>query len=111
MSICEPADINGTGSKVVIGDGCDLAAFVTVNVADSHRSCIGLEDEIERREIVLGNFVFVGQGATILGGCNVGHHSVIGAGVVLKGVTLPPYSRVHLPTPIIEPGYYDRDSA
>lgn len=116
-SICEPADINGNRCSIVIGDHCDIAAFVTINCADSHMRCIGLSEEIERRPINLGDHVFVGQGAIILGGCRIGHHSVIGAGVVMKGLTVPPWSRVRMGmggedwdwvVPIVEEGFYAR---
>lgn len=108
VQICEPADINGTGSSIVIGDGVDIAAFVTINCADSHARCIGLSAEIERREILIGSRVFIGQGATILGGCEIGDGSVIGAGAVLKGQKIPPDSRVNAAWGLIEPGYYAR---
>ena len=108
VSICEPADINGVDSMVRIGDGCDIAAFVTITCADSHRRCIGISTAIERRPVFIEDHVFIGQGATILGGCRIGHHSVIGAGVVLKSKIVPPYSRVRLPEPIIEEAFYAR---
>jgi acetyltransferase-like isoleucine patch superfamily enzyme len=98
VSICEPAEINGTGSSVTIGDGCDIAAFVTINVADSSRKCIGFSDDVERQEIVLEDHVFVGTGAIILGGCSIGHHSIVGAGVVLRKRTrVPPRWKVYRP--------------
>ena len=111
VSICEPADINGTASSILIGDHCDIAAFATVNCADSHRKCIGLADTIERRPIVIENHVFIGQGATILGGCRIGAHSVIGAGVVLKGAVIPPWSRITQGAMMLEPRFYDRASS
>ena len=106
VSICEPAEINATGSSVVIGDDCDIAAYVTINVADSHLRCIGLADEIERQSIMIGDHVFVGTGAVILGGCHIGHHSVIGAGVVIKGAVIPPYSLLAAPAPVLRAGYF-----
>jgi carbonic anhydrase/acetyltransferase-like protein (isoleucine patch superfamily) len=59
---------------------------------------------------VIEENVFIGTGAVILGGCQIGHHSVIGAGVVLKGMVIPPYSRVQSPRPIIEGGYYANET-
>jgi len=111
VEICEPADINGTASSIVIGDHSDIAAFVTINCADSHRRCVGLTDMIERRPIVIEDHVFIGQGATILGGCQIRHHSVIGAGVVLKGAVIPPWSRVTAAAMMLEPGFYERVSS
>lgn len=104
--LAAPVDINGNGSSVHIADDCDIAAFVSINCADSHMRCIGIATEIERKPISIGDHVFVGQGATILGGTSIGTHSVIGAGVVVKGVTVPAYSRVRLPWPYVEAGFY-----
>lgn len=106
VSICGPADINGKDSSIEIGAGCDIAAFVTISCADSHLRCIGRATEIERSPIVIGASVFIGQGATILGGCIIGDRSVIGAGVVMKAMHVPPWSRVYLPRPIVNRGYY-----
>lgn len=83
VQIAGPTDINGNDSEIVIGDGCDIAAFCTITCADSHLRCIGKSDVIERRPIMIGSRVFVGQGAIILGGCTIGDGAVIGAGVVL----------------------------
>lgn len=79
VSICGPAEINGTGSKVVIGDGCDIASYVVINVADSHLRCIGAEKEIDRRPITLGDSVFVGAMSVILGGVTLGDRCVVAA--------------------------------
>lgn len=109
VSIGRGAEINAgkTGSATIdIGDGCDIASNVTISCLDSHKQCIGLSTDNERKSIVLGGHVFVGQGATILGGTRIGHHSVIGAGVVLKGQQIPPYSRVHVSVPVIEENFY-----
>ena len=106
VSIAAPSEVMAKDSSIVIGDGCDIAAFVTISTADSSRRCTGRADEIERLPIVIGSQVFIGTGAIILGGCEIGERSVIGAGVVLKRVTIPPYSRVTHPACVLEPGYY-----
>jgi acetyltransferase-like isoleucine patch superfamily enzyme len=110
VSIGRGAEINAGKSGQVtidIGDGCDIASNVTITALDSHAQCIGLAGDISRKPVVLEDHVFVGQGATILGGSHVGHHSVIGAGAVVSG-EVPPYSRVRAPAPVIEPGFYQR---
>ena len=99
------AELNGRDSLITIGDGCDIASFVTITTADSHKQCIGLADRIERKQVVLGDHVFVGQAAIILPGSRIGHHSVIGAGAVVRG-EIPPYSRVRAPEAVVEPGFY-----
>lgn len=110
FSACGPAEIMAKGSRIVIGNNCDFAAFVTVTTADSHGRCLGLEDDIERLEVTIGDNVFIGTGAVILGGCDIGHHSVIGAGVVLKNVIVPPYSLVRVADPVVLPGYYKQEA-
>ena len=113
VSIGRGSEINAGKSQKVsidIGDGCDIASNVTISALDSHMQCLGLDPEIEQRGIVIEDHVFVGEGARILGGTKIGHHSVIGAGVVLKGQQLPPYTRVRVPEPVIEPGFYRPNS-
>src|SRR5262249_40441646 len=51
------SEINAKGGRVEIGRSCDIASFVSINVADSHRKTLGLADEIVRGEIVLGESV------------------------------------------------------
>lgn len=107
VSIASPCELMAKDSLIVLGPGCDVAAFVTISTADSSQRCLGLSEDIERREIHIGARCFIGQGAVILGGCDIGDGCVIGAGVVLKGAKVPPGSRVRAPRPTIEPGYYD----
>jgi acetyltransferase-like isoleucine patch superfamily enzyme len=106
FSACAPSEFMAKDSSITIGDDCDFAAFVTVSTADSHRRVLGISPRIERKPIVIGDRVFIGVGAVILGGTEIGHDSVIGAGVVLKNAKIPPYSRVRAPAPVIEPGFY-----
>ena len=88
------SEINAKGARVVIGDNCDIASFVTINCADSHKKCIELSAEIERKNITLENNVFVGSHSVIKGGAHIGHHSVVAAGTMVEGVVIPPYSFV-----------------
>ena len=71
-----------------------MARFVAINVADSHLRCIGLADANVCRDIVIGDHVFIGSHCAILGGSVIGHHSVIGAGTVIRGIWSPPFSLV-----------------
>ena len=100
------SEINAKGARIAIGDHCDIAGFVSINVADSHRRCIGLSEEIDRRDIILGDHVFVGTGSIIKGGATIGHHSVVAAATVVEGVEIPPYSLVVGNPMVIKPGYY-----
>ena len=88
------SEINAKGAEVIIGDNCDIASFVAINVADSHGQTIGLKADVKRKPIVLGNNVFVGSHSVIKGGACIGHHSVIAAGTIVDGVEIPPYSLV-----------------
>ncbi len=100
------SEINATGARLVIGDHCDIAGFVSINVADSHRRCIGLSDEIDRRDIVLEDHVFVGTGSIIKPGARIGHHSVVAAATVVEGVEIEPYSLVIGNPMTVKAGYY-----
>mgnify|MGYP001610981534 FL=1 len=87
--------VNAKGAKVAIGDNCDIASFVSINSADSHRQTLGQVTEIERGNITLENNVFVGSHCFIGGGVHIGHHSVVAAGTIItKSCVIPPYSLV-----------------
>lgn len=101
--------INASGAKVVIGDNCDIASFVDINVADSHRMSIGLSDAPDCKDIIIGNHVFIGSHSFIMGGTRIGDRSVIGAGTILHGEDIPPYSLAVGNPVVIKPGYYKED--
>lgn len=98
------SEVNAKGARVVIGRDCDIASFVAINVADSHRRCIGLADAIESLDIHIGDCVFIGSHSAILGGVVIGHHSVIAAGSVVRAGVIPPFSLVY--SSGLKPGYY-----
>lgn len=100
------SEVNAKGSRIVIGKNCDIASFVSINCADSHKRCIGLEQDIKRQPIELGDCVFVGSHVVIKGGVIVGHHSVIAAGTILDAALIPPYSLVFGNPSVVRPGYY-----
>lgn len=98
------SEINAKGGRVIIGRDCDIASFVAINVADSHRRTIGLNEHNECRDIILGDCVFVGSHCALLGGAEIGHHSVIGAGSIVRSGIIPPFSLVLGGE--VKPGYY-----
>jgi acetyltransferase-like isoleucine patch superfamily enzyme len=100
--------VNASGAQVLIGDNCDIASFVSINCADSHRKCLGLSDFVVRSNIVLENNVFVGSHSFIKAGAHIGHHSVVAAGTIVDGVEIPPYSLVSGNPMIVKPGYYEQ---
>src|SRR3989338_10550913 len=77
------SEVNAKGAKVKIGDNCDIASFVSINVADSHKRAIEQADEIERKDITLEKNVFVGSHCFIGGGGEIGPHSIIFARAII----------------------------
>lgn len=106
VSIGGFSEINAKNAKVVIGDNCDIASFVAINCADSHKKCIGVTDSIERRDIFIGKNVFIGSHSVVKGGAVIGDYCVVGAGTVVGPVDVPPYSLVIGNPAIVKEGYY-----
>ena len=102
------SEVNAKGAQVIIGDNCDIASFVAINCADTHKMCIGLLDFPICFDIVIENNVFIGSHSVIKGGAKIGHHSVIAAGTIVDSGTIPPYSLVSGNPMIIKPGYYEK---
>ncbi len=98
--------INAKDCQIEIGDNCDIAPFVSINCADSHKRCIGLLDKVERHPIILENNVFVGSHSVIKAGAHIGHHSVIAAATVVDPVKIPPYSLIIGNPMKVKDGYY-----
>lgn len=101
------SEVNASKANVTIGDNCDIASFVSINVLDSHKKTLGLTKDIERKNIIIEDNVFIGSHCFIRGGVHIGHHSVVGAGTIItKPCKIPPYSLVVGNPPIIKKGYY-----
>ena len=100
------SEVYAKGAEVIIGDNCDIASFVVINCADSHKKCIGLSNTIDRKDITIENNVFIGTQSVIKGGAHIGHHSVVAAGTIVEGVTIPPYSLIAGNPMVIKEGYY-----
>jgi acetyltransferase-like isoleucine patch superfamily enzyme len=100
------SEVNAKGARVRIGAYCDIASFVTINCADSHRKCVGLSTEVERKDILIEEHVFIGTHSVIKGGARIGHHSVVAAGTIVGAVEVPPYSLVVGNPAVVKPGYY-----
>jgi acetyltransferase-like isoleucine patch superfamily enzyme len=100
------SEINATKAIVSIGEECDIASFVAINCADSHKMTIGLKKENERGDITIEDNVFIGSHSFIGKNTYIGHNSVIGAGSIVIGLTIPPYSLVCGNPAIIKEGYY-----
>lgn len=101
------SNINAKNTNVEIGDNCDIASQVSINAADSHKLCLGLSKEIDRKPIILEKNVFVGTHSFIGGGCHIGHHSVVAAGTILiNSGKIPPYSLIIGNPAQIKSGYF-----
>ncbi|HLB49153.1 MAG TPA: acyltransferase [Anaerolineales bacterium] len=88
--------IDGQGG-LRIGQGCDISSGVHILTHSTVQRCVTERryNKVDRSPVEIGDYVFVGENATILRGVRVGHHSVIGAGaVVLEDTIIPPYSLV-----------------
>jgi len=100
------SEVNAQGARVLIGDHCDIASFVSINCTDSHKRCIGIAEDTERKDILIEDHVFIGSHSFIKGGTHIGHHSVIAAGTIVGETVIPPYSLVAGNPMKVKPGYY-----
>jgi acetyltransferase-like isoleucine patch superfamily enzyme len=100
------SEVNAKGARVVIGKNCDIASFVSINCADSHKRCIGLAWEIERRDIIIEENVFIGSHSFVRGGAHIGKNSVVAAGTIVGQERIPAYSLVSGNPMTVKPGYY-----
>jgi acetyltransferase-like isoleucine patch superfamily enzyme len=100
------SEVNAVGARVRIGAHCDIASFVSINCADSHKRCIGLSDKIDRQDITIEDHVFIGSHSFIKGGVHIGHHSVVAAGTIVERGVVPPYSLVAGNPMRTKAGYY-----
>jgi acetyltransferase-like isoleucine patch superfamily enzyme len=100
------SEVNARDARVVIGDYCDIASFVSINCADSHELCIGLAKSVSRRDILIADHVFIGSHSVVKGGTHIGHHSVIAAGTIVGPGEIPPYSLVIGNPMVVKAGYY-----
>jgi acetyltransferase-like isoleucine patch superfamily enzyme len=100
------SEVNAKNARVEIGDFCDIASFVSINCADSHKLCIGLSNAIERADILIEDHVFIGSHSVVKGGARIGHHSVVAAGTVVGAGEIPPYSLVIGNPMTVKAGYY-----
>ena len=102
------SEINSKGAKVKIGNNCDIASFVSINVADSHLKTIGKRKKIIKKNIYIGNNVFIGSHSVVLGGTKIGNNSVVAAGTILRGEKIPEFSLAFGNPAKIYKGYYKK---
>ncbi len=88
--------IDGQGG-LIIGKGVNVSTGAAILTHSTVKRCVTERayDMVDRKPTVIEDYVFIGENATVLMGCKIGHHSVIGAGtVVLEETEVPPYSLV-----------------
>lgn len=76
-------------NKIQIGNDCAISWGVTI-IDDNHHTLIvnGLEKE-SKKNVVIGNKVWIGCNVTILPGTIIGDNCVVAAGSVVKGTFNP----------------------
>lgn len=95
------------GETISIGSFCSIAPGVVIHCGGRHRydfaSTFPFEEVITKtrrdriaittKPTVVGNDVWIGESAMILGGANIGHGAIVGAGSVVLG-KVPQYAVV-----------------
>ena len=102
------SEVNANGAEVIIEDNCDIASYVSINCADSHKKCIGLKKKNSFKNIKIEKNVFIGSHCFVKGGAKIGHNSVISAGTIVEGKKIPPYSLVHGNPMKVKKSYYKK---
>jgi maltose O-acetyltransferase len=77
------------GRDVMIGNNSII--ITTTHITDDLNLPMRAQG-IRAQKTVLGDDIWVGSAVTILGGANIGSHSIIAAGAVVLGASHPPYA-------------------
>lgn len=81
------------GTSLQIGNDCMIAELVVVHTSDMH-SITDAETGVRKNpaaDITLGHHVWLCRGATILKGCQIGAHSIVGTYTIASS-SIPPHS-------------------
>jgi acetyltransferase-like isoleucine patch superfamily enzyme len=81
--------------KVIIGQNCQIASNVFISDTDFHpidseiriKQVLGhkiIYDDVNKKEVIIGNNVWIGWGCIILKGVHIGDNSIIAAGTVVQ---------------------------
>lgn len=97
--------IDALHAPLKIGRGTDISSGVQIITHTTLKRCVSERryGKIDAAPTEIGEFSFIGTNATILKGCKIGHHSVIGAGaIVSENTVIPPYSlAIGIPAKIV----------
>lgn len=77
----------GENSSITIGDDCMISSSNEIKTDDSHPIfCVRTGERVNMpRSIYIGNHVWIGRRACVLGGSEIEDGSVIGMGAIVKG--------------------------
>ena len=100
------SEINCNKSSLKIGKNSDIASFVSINCADSHKKTIGISNKIDRKPIHIEENVFIGSHSVIKGGTIIRKNSVVAAGTIIGDIEIPEFSLVIGNPAVIKKGYY-----
>lgn len=98
--------IDGSGG-LSVGQGCNVSAGAQIYTHSTVSRCVSEGAlPVERRSTRIGKFVYIGAGAIVLMGSEIGDHSVVAAGaVVTEGTVAPPFSLLRgVPAKVIPEG-------
>ncbi|GAT72641.1 acetyltransferase [Microbacterium sp. HM58-2] len=98
--------IDGSGG-LFIGHGCDIAAGAHIYTHSTVARCVSdRARDIDRASTRIGRNVHIGANAVVLMGVEIGDHSIVAAGAVVKeGTVAPAYSAlVGVPARVIPDG-------
>jgi acetyltransferase-like isoleucine patch superfamily enzyme len=100
IQIGENTQLNGVSitayKKVVIGRNCQIASATLITDTDFHpvdliereKQVSGLQyslDSVAKQDVIIGDNVWIGWGAIILKGVEIGDNSIVAAGSVVLG--------------------------
>ena len=87
-AINEFCNIRASGADIIIGKKCIIAQFVSI-ISSNHGLLIDtpMKEQpwnLEKSGVIIGDDVWIGTGAIILPGTQIGNGAVIGAGAVVN---------------------------
>lgn len=68
-------------ARIILGKGCYVAP--NVGIITTNHDLYDLNKHVEGKEIVIGDYCWLGMNSVILPGVNLGSHTVVGAGSVV----------------------------
>lgn len=91
--------IYATNAKLIVGDNSGIAVGCTF-ITGNHKPAVnellkdGGNNNLQGKDIVLEEEVWVGAKSVVLAGSHIGRGAIIAAGSIVRGVKIPPYAIV-----------------